>query len=166
MFQQSIQDWIENFLCKDNPAFNNMPPCPFAKQAMLDDKIFYCELQPLHIPMGDYFAAELENFSYHWPKGKEVVIIGCNPEYISSEELTLAVETSTTRFLSQRGYIALEDHPDEEEKVKDVILNNKNYAVVFLQNRDKLNAARKALHKQDYYKNWTQDYYEDVVDDL
>jgi hypothetical protein len=167
LFQQHIHNWIETFLSVPSETFNNLPPCPFAKQAMIENKIQYAEIKPMeHISMHDYFIAELENFSYHWPKGKEVVIIGCNPEYISSEELTLAVETSTTRFLSQRGYIALEDHPDEEEKVKDVILNNKNYAVVFLQNREKLNAARKALHKQDYYKNWTQDYYEDVVDDL
>jgi hypothetical protein len=166
MFQDSINDWIENFLCKDNPAFNNMPPCPFAKQAMLDDKILYHELQPLHIPMGDYFAAELENFSYHWPKGKEVVVIGTDPQYISAEELSLAVEGAMSRFLTTRGYIALEDHPDAEEKVLDVCVNQGKYALVLLQERDKLQRARNILQKQDYYKYWTPEYYEEVVDDM
>jgi hypothetical protein len=146
-------------------TFNNLPPCPFAKQAMIENKIQCAELKPMeHISMHDYFIAELENFSYHWPKGKEVVIIGCNPEYITSEELSMAVKTSTTRFLSQRGYIALEDHPDEEEKVKDVVLNNKQYAVIFLQDANKLNTARRALHSQNYYVNWDEEYYADVLD--
>ena len=166
MFAQSIQDWIENFLCKDNIAFNNMPPFPFAKQAMLDDKIVYHELQPIHLPMGDYFVAELENFSYHWPKGKEVVVIGTHPQYISSEELSLSVERATSIFLKTRGYIALEDHPDAEEKVLDVCVNQGKYALVLLQERDKLQRARKILQKQDYYKYWTEEYYKEVVDDM
>ena len=165
MFEQHIHKWIETFLSIPCETFNNLPPCPFAKQAMLENKIQCVEIAPMeHISMHDYFIAELENFSYHWPKGKEVVVIGCNPVYITSEELSLAVETSTTRFLSQRGYIALEDHPDEEEKVKDVVLNNKKYAVVFLQDGNKLNTARRALHSQNYYINWDEEYYADVLD--
>tara|TARA_R100000030_G_scaffold25656_2_gene18659 strand:- start:9966 stop:10469 length:504 start_codon:yes stop_codon:yes gene_type:complete len=165
-YEQSIKDWIENFLCKENPAFNNLPACPFAKQAMLDNKITYCELQPIQIPMFDYFVAELENFSYHWPKGKEVVVIGTKPQFISAEELSLAVESATTRFLYSRGYIALEDHPDAEEKVLDVCVNQGEYALVLLQERDKLQRARNILQKQDYYKYWTPEYYEEVVNDM
>lgn len=165
MFQQHIHNWIETFLSVPSETFNNLPPCPFAKQAMLENKIQCVEITPMEqISMHDYFIAELENFSYHWPKGKEIVIIGCNPEYITAEELSLAVETSTARFLDQRGYVALEDHPDEEEKVKDVVLNNKQYAVIFLQDANKLNTARRALHSQNYYVNWDEEYYADVLD--
>ena len=67
--------------------------------------------------------------------------------------------------MHKRGYIALEDHPDEIELVKDVVLNNGKYAVVFLQNVNKLNTARTALQKQNYYVNWDAEYYADVVNE-
>ena len=161
----NINKWIENFLSVNNPTFNNLPPCPFAKQAMLDNKIHCVEIKPIdHLSMHDYFTAELENFSYHWPKGKEVVIIACDPKYISSTELSLAVELANNKFLHKRGYIALEDHPDELEQVNDVVLNNGIYAIAFLQDKQKLNTARRALHKQNYYINWDEEYYADVLD--
>lgn len=167
MFEAHINDWIENFLSVPTETFNNLPPCPFAKQAMIDKKIKCVELtNTFGLSMPDYFICELENFSYHWPKSKEVIILGCQPDKITSKELSIAVSHANDQFLHDRGYIALEDHPNEVEEVQDVILNNKKYAVVFLQNMEKLNTARKALHKQDYYKYWTKEYYEDVVDDM
>lgn len=165
-FEKHIHNWVETFLSVPSNTFNNLPPCPFAKQALIDNKIHCVELHPSNqLSMHDYFIAELENLSYHWPKNKEVVIIGCEPHYISSEELTLCIETATDRFLDLRGYIALEDHPDEVEKVQDIVLNNGKYAVCFLQNKEKLNTARRALHKQDYYINWDTEYYADVIND-
>lgn len=167
MFTQSIHDWIDNFLCKNNPAFNNLPPCPFAKQALLENKIKCIQIQPSNqISMHDYFIEELEKNSYHWQEDKEVVVIGCEPHYISEDELSLAVENASERFLNQRGYVALEDHPDAEEKVLDVCVNQGKYALVLLQERDKLQRARKILQKQNYYKYWTDEYYKEVVDDL
>ena len=71
-----------------------------------------------------------------------------------------------SRFLNARGYIALEDHPDAEEKVLDVCVNQGKYALVLLQERDKLQRARNILQKQDYYKYWTPEYYEEVVNDM
>ena len=85
---------------------------------------------------------------------------------ISTEELSLAVERAEAIFLKTRGYIALEDHPDAEEKVLDVCVNQGKYALVLLQERDKLQRARNILQKQDYYKYWTAEYYEEVVNDM
>ena len=39
MFSYSIEIWIENFLNKTSPTLNNLPPCPFAKQALINNKI-------------------------------------------------------------------------------------------------------------------------------
>jgi len=165
MFETHIHNWIQNFLSIPHATFNNLPPCPFAKQALLDNKIQCVEIKPYeHISMHDYFIAELENFSYHWPKGKEVVVIGCEPCYISAVELSLATETANNKFLYNRGYVALEDHPDEKEQVQDVVLNNGLYAIIFLQQKEKLNTARTSLLKQSYYKNWDTEYYNEVTE--
>ena len=68
------------------------------------------------------------------------------------------------RFLEKRGYIALEDHPDHIEQVDDLIFNQGEYAIVLVQEAEKLNKARKILQKQNYYKNWPKEYLEDVVE--
>lgn len=166
MFETHIYDWINGFLSIPHNTFNDLPPCPFAKQAMLDDKIKCVEIKnTFNLSMSEYFISELENFSYHWPGKKEVVILGCDPKLITSDDLSDAIEHANKKFLHKRGYIALEDHPDEIELVKDVVLNNGKYAVVFLQDVNKLNTARTALQKQNYYVNWDAEYYADVVNE-
>ena len=166
MFEQHIHNWIQDFLSVPNNIFNNLPPCPFAKQALIDNKIECIEIFPDedNISMHDNFISMCEKITYTWPNEKEVVIVGCHPKYISAEELSLATDTANTKFLNSRGYIALEDHPDELETVKDVVLNNGKYAVMFLQSKSKLSAARHALKKQDYYINWNEQYYKEVTD--
>lgn len=165
MFETHIHNWIQNFLSIPHATFNNLPPCPFAKQALLDNKVHCVQIKPYeHISMHDYFIAELENFTYHWPKGKEVIVLGCEPHFISAVELSLATETANNKFLYSRGYVALEDHPDEKEQVQDVVLNNGLYAIIFLQQKQKLNTARSSLQKQNYYKNWDTEYYNEVTE--
>lgn len=163
-FKNDIVCWIEDTLSIPNPTFNNFPACPYAKKAYLENKIIYHNLQLYdHISTADNIVAELENYSYHWPKNIDVVVIGTDPDSISAEELSDIVETSNNTFLKSRGYIALEDHPDVIEKVETVILNQGKYALVLLQEKDKLNEARQFLKQKDYYKNWDQEYLEDVV---
>jgi len=165
MLSDSVKLWIENFLDKASPTLNNLPPCPFAKQALITNKIKIHEIKPLpHISMKDYFIAEMENYTYHWPKGKEVVVLGCDPTLITAEELEESIDEAQERFLEKRGYIALEDHPDHVEQVDDLIFNQGEYAIVLVQEAEKLNKARKILKKQNYYKNWPKEYFEDVVE--
>mgnify|MGYP003134843103 FL=1 len=164
MFEDSVKDWIKNFLSKQSPAFNNLPPGPFAKQALIDNKIVFHYIEPIyHLTIAEYFKAELENYSYHWPKNKEVVVLGCVPNLITSDELSDTVEYCNEKFLDARGYIALEDHPNEKETVLDVCVNQGKYALVLLQEKLKLSKARRILKKQNYYKYWTDDYYSQVI---
>ena len=165
MLEQSIREWIETFLNIPSETLNNLPPCPFARQALISNKIVVQELTPLsHISMKEYFTAEIENYTYHWPKGKEVVVLGCDPKLISADDLEACVDESAEKFLEDRGYVALEDHPDHVESVKDLVFNQGEYALILIQEADKLDKARKILTKQNYYKNWPQKYYEDVVE--
>lgn len=162
--ESKFEDWILNFLSQPNPMFNNLPPCPFAKESWLQGKVLIRELTKIEsLSMSEYFLAELENYSYHWPKEKEVVALVCSPDLINYQELADVTKTATEQFLSNRGYVALDDHPDALEKVGDVILNNGDFSIIFLQPYDKLKKAREILKRKDYYKNWSIDYYQDVV---
>ena len=165
--ESKINEWIVNRLSINLPEFNNLPACPFAKEALVNNKILIQELDNRHasrLTMKEYFLAELENYSYHWPKGKEVIVLGCKPDLISGDDLTNAVEIASSKFLTERGFIALEDHPDVVEKVLDYKLNQGTYALILLQEMEKLNKARKILYKKDYYKNWSDQYYREVVE--
>jgi hypothetical protein len=164
--ESEIKDWILDRLSVNLEQFNNLPACPFAKEALTKNKVRITELTNQYkdrLSMKDYFIAELENFSYHWPKGTEVVVLGCLPEFISSDQLSEAVEEASERFLQKRGYIALEDHPAAFEEVAGYTLNQGTYALILLQEADKLNKARSILEKKDYYKNWDYKYKEEVL---
>ena len=57
----------------------------------------------------------------------------------------------------------MEDHPQLVEKVKDVVLNQGKYILMFCQNRTKLKTFEDRLRKTDYYKNWSSKYEEEVT---
>jgi len=39
--EQDIRNWSHNFLEVPNAKLNGLPPCPYAKQAWLDDKVTF-----------------------------------------------------------------------------------------------------------------------------
>lgn len=163
--ESDVYNWIETKLSHDLDEFNGMPACPFAKQAMLDDKIKCVHLKNVfgNIVMPDYFLAELENFTYHWPKNKEVIVLGCDPNNISAQSLSEVAEHANSTFLAKRGYIVLEDHPADTETVAGYTVNQGDWALLLLQSRKKIVGAREILKKRGYYKNWDENYYKEVV---
>ena len=44
---QTIKNWIRKFVTKPNPVFGNLPPCPFAQKAIIDDKVDFVELNSM-----------------------------------------------------------------------------------------------------------------------
>jgi len=157
----SIESWVLDRLSVRSEVFNGLPPCPYAKSAWLDGKV-----QTQHIdgtfPVAEHIRAELENYTYHWPKGKEVVVLGFDPLSILPHQLSEILDHANS-MLSKRGYTALEDHPFEREEVVGVHLNQGEWALVLLQPTDKLVEARAWLESKDYYKNWDADYKQEVI---
>ena len=41
---QTIKTWISEFVTKPNPVFGNLPPCPYAQKAIVEDKVEFLEL--------------------------------------------------------------------------------------------------------------------------
>ncbi|MDB4783781.1 hypothetical protein OAG45_00890 [bacterium] len=159
-FESSIDDWIQNFLSKPSKTFNNLPPCPYAKKAWLDNSVLTHWLDG-SFELDVWIRAEIENYTYHWPKGKEVVVLGFDYDRITANNLSKIID-DTKPMLDKRGYVALEDHPLDPEEVQGVKLNHGKYGLVLIQEKEKLNTARAWLEKKDYYKNWPQDYKTEV----
>ena len=154
----NIKDWILNHLSKPNSVFNNLPPCPYAKKAWMEGNVLVKEIKD---PVDYNLTVELSNYAYQWPE-KDVVIFAFDPTKISAYELTELVESVQRKVLNNWGLVALEDHPDEVEEIDTVVLNNGEHGLVLLQERSKLEEARKHLDSLGYYKYWPEDYKKDV----
>lgn len=162
--QHDLETWIYNWVSVYNSNLGTVP-CPFAKQAYVDNKILIHELKhtDTKLSMKNYIASELEKYTYQWPDGIEVVALGFNPELLDSKKLGNTVQRCNNTFLRYRGYVALEDHPEDPEIVAGESMNQGKWALVLLQAADKLNKASAILHKQGYYKNWSQNDLDNVV---
>ena len=144
----SITKWIKNTLSQEYAEFNNLKACPFAGKALDDGKILIKtgSLQP---------KIDLELLEH-----KEVVIYVFDPKSITAVEL-FEMADSVNKQCPE--IVALEDHPDEIERVGDVVLNQGKYALLLIQRRDKLEQARKFLDSKGYYQNWSDEYKKDVL---
>jgi len=145
VLHEDIRNWIFETLSVPNPIFNNLPACPYAGQAYNQKQVLVIE------SLCDIDFIQLLN-EY------EVIIYATDPKKITAEQLFNLSQT-----ISNKTIVALDDHPDHEEKVGDVILNNGKYALLLIQNRKKLEHARKILKHKGYYKNWDEEYLDEVL---
>ena len=159
-FHSNIESWILERLSKPSSVFAGLPPCPYAKSAWLDGKVKTHFLDNTH-EIKRWIRAEIENYTYHWPKGTEVVVLGFDPLRILPSTLSDILDDAK-HMLDKRGYTALEDHPFEREEVGGIHLNNGEYGLVLIQPTQKLVEARQYLETKNYYKNWTDKYKQDV----
>ena len=66
-------------------------------------------------------------------------------------------------YIGTNEYIVLDDHPENKEEVENFKLNFGKCPLIFVQARKKLSEAREWLETKGYYKNWKNDYKEDVT---
>ena len=150
--QQQIESWILNFLSKPNAVFNNLPPCPYAKQAWLDGKVEVIETDAKHLEQ--QICKILETF----PDDKDLVMFVLDPNEVSYEQLELI-----SKQYKNEKFALLKDHPNECETVKDVVLNNGKYAIIFVQRREELIRTRKELADSGYYDNFDPEYKQEIL---
>jgi len=93
----------------------------------------------------------------------DVVAIGMDPDKISAVELASITKHANDKWLMRCGFVALEDHPHDPEVIAGERMNQGTWALVLIQEIEKLNAASRILTKQGYYDRWTQDQLDDVV---
>lgn len=151
-----IATWITDWVSVHNEQLGAVP-CPFAKQALITNKIDYATAQDL-----DGVKGLLQLFAMGGIKN-DVLIIGLDKTKISAQNLSLLVKDANNTVLMPAGFVALEDHPDDEEYINGVKMNQGTWALVLVQAIDKINQASLILKKQGYYDNWTQEEYDDVV---
>jgi len=153
---ETIKHWISDFVTRPNPVFGDLPPCPFAQRAIIDGRVEFLELDGV----ADYptLSQHIAEFDFD---EKDVLVMIAEPDHFTAEE-TERMAHDLNGYYMRRDIVILEDHPDIDERVKDVKLNNGEYILFLVQRLGKLNRFSKMLESGPYYKNWSSSYLESV----
>ena len=149
--KQKLEQWLIDFVEKPNPLLNNWPPCPYARQARVDNKIHIVSDSPLCIAE---YVSFLENF--------DVVILCFDHKEFSASQVELFTKHINS-ILMLKDYVVLEDHPESEEFINGVKMNFGACGLMILQRLSKLNTAADQLQKKGYYDTWSKENLADVV---
>lgn len=151
-----IEQWLINFVEVPHPALGNFPPCPFAQQARLRKQY--------DVRLGDDLERDLFIFAKKQYLGKhDVVIFVYPPKQYDDAYFNWAVDViNTSKGFRKRRLVALADHPDTVEEQNGVIFNMGKYALVLLQDKDKLNQHAQFLAHKGYYDGWDEEYLQEV----
>lgn len=149
--RQDLEHWLVNFVEKSNPLLNSWPPCPYARQARLANKIFTVFDSPLEIAK---YIKHLEKY--------EVVVLCFDHVEFSAAQIELFVK-HVNSILMLQDYVVLEDHPDSEEFVNGVKMNFGECGLMILQRLSKLNTAADQLREKGYYAAWSDENLDQVV---
>ena len=143
----AIRDWINDFVSRPNPLLNNFPPCPFAKKAMMDDRVAVYRFENWD---------ELSHVAADWDDSLDVAIWWFMPQEIPPKALK-SIKLKFNDVWRQHDMWLLADHPQIYENVSGVDMNFGEAGLLLLQRKSKLVDASKHLEKQGYYDSWSEE---------
>ena len=124
------------FLSVPNPAFNGLPPCPYAKQVWFNDRVKVIDIGS---NADLYITTMIQDCMQNWPENTDVVMLVTDPDLFTKKQLDEMCVTA-----SNVDYELLWHNTD-------------NYTLTFIQSRQELEEARKTLQQQGYYKNFRKE---------
>jgi hypothetical protein len=151
-FKSDMSKWIHDWVSVYSDKMQAIP-CPFAKQALINDSIEWYFVDSIYQLIEIYADFDLK---------KEVALIGFKKGAIDPENLAELTE-DVNIDLMRRDLVALEDHPEKDEILFGENMNHGTWGFVAIQKLSKLNRASEQLARQGYYKDWPQKNYDDVV---
>lgn len=161
--ESDIRNWSNKFLEVPNVNLNGLPPCPYARQAWIDDKVSFS------IDTGlDGLVHEVAIFDSH----DYDIIVWANQELPDMQYLDGYCDgINEAMSIAGKDMHLMVFHPDYdahdagldflvEEAVTDDSLV---YCMVFIQRLSTLDDAALSLEKSGYYKHFPDDVYESLV---
>jgi len=148
--KQDIAHWITTFVEVPHPVLGEWPPCPYARQARLNDEY--------EVRIGTNLLLDLAEIAETGLGNKKVIVIVYDPSHCAYQQFHADLEHANQELLLPRDIIALEDHPDDVENVNGVIMNQGKYAMALVQSLSELNAKAKVMAAQGFYDSWPQEY--------
>lgn len=149
--RHDIMTWIENFVEVPNEALGGWPPCPFARAARLNN------LLDIRAGGADPY---IDMRAVTDMAGYDVIVLVYDAQEFDAKEFDELVIGANQAFLAGHGLIALADHPGDCEEVNGVVMNQGQYALVFVQDLTKLDGHARQLAQRGFYQGWPQAYLE------
>ena len=151
--EEQLIKWMQTFVEVPHPSLGNWPPCPYARQARLNNKVVFVESK-----FGNLVNTVEQ--SLHLLEDKDVLVIWFDHNDVDPKTLSGFVQAHN-RLLMPDNYVILEDHPDDLEFVSGVNMNFGLCGLLLVQKLDKLNTASAQLKVKGYYDHWDQAALED-----
>jgi hypothetical protein len=164
--EADIRKWSHEFLEVPNKKLNGLPPCPYAKQAWLDNKVVFSINTGVH-----GLAKEVADFECH-----DYDIVVWASQYLPDMEYLDGWCDGVNEAMSIAGkdMHLMVFHPDydAEEAGLDFLVAEDGvvdeslvYCMVFVQRLSTLDDAALSLEKSGYYKHFPKDVYQSLVID-
>jgi hypothetical protein len=150
--KQDINAWIENFVEVSHPSLGGWPPCPYARNARLN--------QEYDIRIGINPLLDLAQIALSGLGNKKVIVLAYNAERWDYNQFHEALDQANTEFLLNKDIIALEDHPADPEIVNGVSMNQGTYALALVQSLSDLDAKARLMADKGFYNTWPEEYLE------
>ena len=156
---QELQRWSEQALTPPSAFFNDIPACPYAKQAWADSRV--------KVSFGG--PSEVEDLAGSWDGSRDVIIVvaqGWPNEEIegwceSQNKILRDQDLTLMAFVPGGGPKTGQPDEDKEDWVPIV---DDEYAMVFIQVLSDVNAASESLEASGYYDNCTPEFRKYVFD--
>lgn len=149
--RQKLTSWLVDFVEKPNPLLNNWPPCPYARQARITNKVHIVFDSPIDIA---HYVSFLDEY--------DVVVLCFDHTKFSASQIELFTKHINS-ILIWKDFVVLEDHPDSIELINDVKMNFGKCGLLILQRLSKLNTAANQLREKGYYNSWSDENLDEVV---
>jgi len=146
-----MQDFVE----RPNPALGDWAPCPYARQARINNQIKILIAEPHLLRTAVYDSIQ-------YLGEYEVVVIAFDHTQVKVPVFVQDVADWNQDLMSQ-NVVILEDHPDCRESVNGVGMNFGKAGLLIVQHLDKLNAAADQLRSKGYYEAWSDSALANVV---
>jgi len=161
--EADIRKWSHEFLEVPNAKLNGLPPCPYAKQAWLDNKVIFSINTGL-----DGLAKEVADFESH----EYDIVVWANEVLPDIHYLDGWCDgVNQAMSIAGKDMHLMVFHPDYDAEeagldflVEDgVVDHNLLYCMVFVQRLSTLDDAALSLEKSGYYKHFPEEVYQSLV---
>ncbi len=172
LIKKEVRLWSEKFLEVPNIHLNNMPACPFAKKAWLENKV--------DIQYRDPDLGYTRNLHQHVKKinfAEKEILIFCDiffKEY-SLNKYQKIIDNFNNQYNKKDIYFLgfhPKNPPTEEDQefllnptgdTSDLPNSTIDFSMMLIQKFSQLYKASDRLKRMGYYDKWPQEYYDDVV---
>ena len=139
MFRQAVEDWINGYLSERTIEHNNLPRCPYARKALLENKVWFEEANS-----EDETIGIVQRIAEEWSDDThEAVVIHLNWPTAFDDRINVC-NTCLTFYGLQNDLVFIEELRE---------LNGTEYNMILIHRFSEMQHAKRQLKKTGYYSN-------------